>query len=197
MLKYIFEWRVSLRIIAGHAKGKKIITPKGLEIRPTTDRVKEAIFNIISTHISDSIVLDLFAGTGNLGLEALSRGAKKAYFIDNSMSSMKIIVENINKISLVDSSIIKRTEALKALDEFASMGTKFDIIFLDPPYGKGLLIPCMKVIEDMQILAKDGIIVVEHNQSELIQWDYKYLKVFKEKKYGNVMISIYQWAREA
>lgn len=180
-----------MRIIAGFAKGRKLTTPKGVEVRPTTDRVKEAIFSMISPYIPSSLVLDLFSGTGNLGLEAISRGAEKVYFVDKSKSSIALTSQNIATLGMNSKSETKNSDALKAIDEYAYLGLKFDIVFMDPPYGQGIIIPCLKAIHECNILKEDGIIVIEHNETEKIDPQIGGLSVLKHKKYGNTIISVY------
>ncbi len=185
-----------MRIIAGQAKGRKLITPNGDDVRPTTDRVKEAVFSMIAPYIHGSLVLDLFSGTGNLGLEAISRGAEKAFFVDKSRDSIKIISRNILKLDMKSKSEIKNTDALKAIDDFRSSNIKFDIIFMDPPYGKGIIKSCIEEIDRSGLLNKDGIIVIEHNELEKIDANIGNLNILKDKKYGNTIITIYTNVKE-
>ena len=179
-----------MRIIAGEAKGRRLCTPKGFGVRPTTDRVKEAIFSMISPYIQESIILDLFSGTGSLGLEALSRGAKKGYFVDKSRKSIKLTQENIQHMGFQSQSEIRLSDAVRAIEDFVSLGIMFDIVFMDPPYGKGLVLPCMKAINKGKILNRDAIIVIEHDETEKIEIIDHY-RILKEKKYGNTFISVY------
>ena len=177
-----------LRIIAGDYKGRKLETPLDNRIRPTTDKVKEAIFSIIMASLDDAVCLDLFSGTGNLGLEALSRGASKCYFSDNSRASIKLIGQNIDKCNATEYSVVLAGDYTKNL---ARINEKLDIIFLDPPYEDGLYDNCFKLIDEYDLLNEDGIIVAEHNSSEEMPDElYGFTKV-KERKYGTIIISIY------
>ncbi|WZL74798.1 16S rRNA (guanine(966)-N(2))-methyltransferase RsmD [Clostridiaceae bacterium 35-E11] len=180
-----------MRVIAGSLKGRRLKTPKGIETRPTTDRVKESIFSIIHAHIIDSIIIDLFSGTGNLGIEALSRGAEKVFFVDKNKNSIQLIKENIESMGLKSKSEILFCDALKAIKQLASLSHKFDIIFMDPPYSKGLILPCMEAINAEDMLKEDGIILVEHDTKDTLPDNVGRLIKRKEKKYGNTMISIY------
>lgn len=180
-----------MRVIAGQLKGRKLKAPSGLNTRPTTDRVKESIFSMIHPYLMDSMVLDLFSGTGSLGIEALSRGAKKAYFVDHNKQSISIIRENISNLGLLDQSVILFSDAIKALKELALKNEKFDIIFLDPPYAKGLIIPCIQEIENNLLLRSEGMIVVEHDPEDRLPEMIGKLHKRKDRRYGNTNISIY------
>ncbi|QEK12009.1 16S rRNA (guanine(966)-N(2))-methyltransferase RsmD [Crassaminicella thermophila] len=180
-----------MRVIAGSSKGMRLKAPKGLDTRPTTDRVKEAIFSMINPYIMDSIILDLFAGTGSLGIEALSRGAEKAYFVDNNKNSIKIIKENVEHTGVKEKSTILFGDVQKLIKELASNRIRFDIIFMDPPYLKGLIIPSIDIIDAENVLNKEGIIVVEHDFKDILPKCVGRFIKLKEKKYGKTLISIY------
>lgn len=177
-----------MRIIAGDYKGRRLESPLDNKIRPTTDKVKEALFSIISPYIMDSVCLDLFAGTGNLGLEALSRGAAKCYFSDNSRPSLSLINQNIQKCKAQEYSVVLPGDYTRNI---ARISEQVDIIFLDPPYGDGLYENCFKLIAENQLLAEDGIIVAEHNVEVNLPNEIEGFTKIKERKYGSIIISIY------
>lgn len=172
-----------MRIISGKYKGKKL---DGFDIegtRPTMDRVKESLFGIIQNNLKDSICLDLFAGSGSLGIEALSNGASICYFVDKNKQILNILKNNLKGI---ENSIPIEKDYLMALEELKTK--KFDIIFLDPPYKYNLITPSIKKIMEFDMLNKDGIIVCEY-ENEDIKCD---LKLLKTKKYGSKNIKIYK-----
>lgn len=177
-----------MRIIAGEFKGKKLFAPKDSKIRPTTDKVKESIFSMIAPYLADAIVIDLFSGTGNLGLEALSRGAERCYFGDKSRDSLELTRQNIAHCKQEDRSITILGDYEYVLRKIKDPA---DIIFLDPPYKQGLIHECFSLIESHSLLSEDGIIVAEHGSKEhLDDVLCGYVKI-KEKTYGTITISIY------
>ena len=172
-----------MRIISGKYKGKKL---DGFDIegtRPTMDRVKESLFGIIQNNLKDSICLDLFAGSGSLGIEALSNGASICYFVDKNKQILNILKNNLKGI---ENSILIEKEYLMALEELKNK--KFDVIFLDPPYKDNLITPSIKKIIELNMLNKDAIIVCEY-ENEDIKCD---LKLIKDKKYGSKKVKIYK-----
>lgn len=172
-----------MRVISGKYKGKKI---DGFDIegtRPTMDRVKESLFGIIQNNLKDSICLDLFAGSGSLGIEALSNGASICYFVDKNKQILNILKNNLKGI---ENSILIEKDYLESLKELKDK--KFDIIFLDPPYKDNLIVPSIQKIMEFDMLNKDGIIVCEY-ENEDIKCD---LKLLKSKKYGSKNIKIYK-----
>ncbi|WP_243109364.1 16S rRNA (guanine(966)-N(2))-methyltransferase RsmD [Anaerophilus nitritogenes] len=178
-------------MISGSSKGMKLKAPKGENTRPTTDRVKESLFSMINSYLIDSFVLDLFSGTGGLGIEALSRGAEAAYFVDNNKMSIQVIKENIEHTGYKGKSDIFFADVGKMIKEFGQKEKKFDVIFMDPPYLKDFIIPCIEDIYINKILQEDGIIVVEHDIEDLLPDQIQSLTKWKEKKYGNTLITIY------
>jgi len=171
-----------MRVISGKYKGKNL---QGFDIdgtRPTMDRVKESLFGIIQNYLKDSICLDLFAGSGSLGIEALSNGARKCYFADYNKEVIKILENNLKEI---DNSFILNNSYEEALEKLKN--EKFDIIFLDPPYKYNLITKAVNIILKNDMLNKNGIIVCEY-EKENINID---LKIKKEKKYGSKNIRIY------
>ncbi|MCC5911984.1 MAG: 16S rRNA (guanine(966)-N(2))-methyltransferase RsmD [Clostridiaceae bacterium] len=185
-----------MRIIAGKARGHRLETPSNLKIRPTTDRIKESIFNIIQKHLYDSIVIDLFSGTGNLGIEALSRNSNKAYFVDNSQESIDIIKSNLDKTRLRDQGEVIRGDVRVALNKIASKGVQADIIFMDPPYKKGLVIPTLEGIQSANLLKASGIIVIDHDKTEDLPEEINELIKYRSKGYGNTTVSFYKQKEE-
>lgn len=174
-----------MRIISGKYKGKKLLGDNIKGTRPTMDRVKESLFGIIQNKINDSICLDLFAGSGSLGIEALSNGAKTCYFVDKN----KIVIDVLNKnLKDIDGNVIINNDFIKALKQFSEQNIKFDIIFLDPPYSDYLINPSIGKILEYNLLNKDGIIVCEY-ETENINCD---LNLIKEKKYGSKKIKIFK-----
>ena len=171
-----------MRVISGIYKGRKL---EGFDIdgtRPTMDRVKESLFGSIQNKIKNSVCLDLFAGSGSLGLEAISNGASKCYFIDKNKEIIKILNRNLKD---VENSVIINTDYKKYLKECTE---KFDIIFLDPPYKLNLINKCIELILKNDLLNDDGIIIAEY-ETEKINCE---LNLLKEKKFGSKNIKIYQ-----
>lgn len=190
LIRYIQEGENAMRVISGTARGMKLQSPKGLNTRPTTDRVKESMFNIISFRIRESRVLDIFAGSGALGIEALSRGADSCTFVDSSRESIVIINENLKKARLDDRAYVISTKVESALSRLADEG--FDMIFMDPPYCKGFIEPVLSSIVEKGILGADGIVVVEHDSSDKTPQNIKGLVRSDERIYGGTTISFYE-----
>lgn len=181
---------LGVRVISGSARGLKLNTPGDDRVRPTTDRVKESMFNIVQDWVYDSQVLDLFAGSGALGIEALSRGASQAVFCDNSLDSIKIIKSNIEKARVADRSQIVNGDFKRCLRDMEAKNQSFDMIFVDPPYYEGLFEEVLDTIRSCKILKKDGIVIVEHDAKRPIG-QVEGLEVYKEKKYGITMLTFY------
>ena len=180
-----------MRIIAGSARGRRIEAPEGRNTRPTLDRVRENLFNILQMSIRDSRVLDLFAGSGALSIEALSRGAAEAVFVDEDRESVRIVKENLRTCGM--SAPVFQTDAL---DFLRSCG-QFDLIFVDPPYDAGLYEPVLKSVNAIDILSDGGIIACEaRRETELPEMTAPYVRR-KEYRYGKVKICIYAKETEA
>lgn len=177
-----------MKIISGIYKGRNL---SGFDIdgtRPTMDRVKESLFAMIQDNIKESIVLDLFSGSGNLGIEALSEGAKEAYLVDKNIKACKIMRENITKIGIKNANILN-VDYKKALVYFKDNNIKFDVIFLDPPYNTDLIDKSINLISNYNLLSDQGIIVCESNVLDKITYNNNYQKI-KEKKYGDKWVVI-------
>ncbi len=181
-----------LRVISGSARGHKLKTIKGIDTRPTSDKVKGSAFNIIAAEIVDSNVLDAFAGTGSLGIEALSRGAKKAVFIDKSIDSCGIIRENLAHTKLADQAEVYLTDYKSGIERLYRKGYKFGLVFLDPPYNKNFIQNTLKLVAKNDIINDDGIIVAEHSHSDKLPESCGKLKAVDTRKYGDTMITIYK-----
>ncbi len=185
-----------MRIIAGKAKGQKLIPPATMETRPTLDRVKEAMFSIIQGYIPNAEVIDVFAGTGSLGLEAASRGAKEVFLIDKSSTTYPLLVENVKKLKFQDFVHTLNMDSYDALKMLAKRGKVFDLIFIDPPYCKEMIPEAIKIIEENNMLSKEGIIVTKIDSIEEIYSGYKGIEILKSKKYGNTTVCFYKYAEE-
>ncbi|RBP68287.1 16S rRNA (guanine(966)-N(2))-methyltransferase RsmD [Alkalibaculum bacchi] len=181
-----------MRVITGTAKGKKLLTPKDERVRPTTDRIKETLFNIINPYIRDAVIIDCFAGTGGVGIEALSRGARQAYFIDNHRESIKLIRKNLEIARLEEKGVVLPVEASSALTSLANKNVKADIIFMDPPYHLNIISRLVEIISQNNLLAEDGIIIAEHdNRIELKDQIERFAKV-DQRVYGTTIMSYYK-----
>ena len=181
-----------LRIIAGRSKGRILESIKGRNTRPTSDKVKEAIFNIIQSWISDSLVLDLFAGTGNLGLEALSRGASRVIFIDKDINAVKTIRKNCYNLGYQEQVEIYRNDAARGLTELSKRDILFDIVFMDPPYAKGYEESLLQLIYEANILHNDSIVIVEHDSKTILPDRIAELCRYDFRKYGGTGVSFYR-----
>lgn len=164
-----------------------------MSTRPTTDRVKENLFNIIAPYINDSVVLDLFAGSGSLGIEALSRGAKSAVFADRNEKSVDIIKKNLEYTKFIDKSEVFLGDAQPILKKFSHMGKKFDIIFLDPPYRNEIVPEILHELEINNVLADRVIIVAETDIADELPNETGKLTISKIQKYGGTKLTFYKW----
>lgn len=156
-----------MRVIAGAAKGRPLRTVKGREIRPTSDRVKETLFNIVMPRVAGSLFLDLFAGSGAVGIEALSRGADSAVFVELMTSHLRVIEANLSATGLSERAEVIRRDARAAITDLARRGRRFDLIFIDPPYGQGLVDEALGLISANGLLAEGGWAVCEHHKKDL------------------------------
>lgn len=185
-----------MRIIAGLAKGRKILSPEGMETRPTLDRVKESIFNIIQGYVTDSRVLDVFAGTGSLGLEAVSRGASECSLVDKGTRTFELLKQNVEHLKFTDKCNCYNMDSYTALNEFAKKSKQFDIIFIDPPYSKEMIPPAFDIISKNSILHKDGIIVTKIDSEETIFEGNGKIVLIDYRVYGNTTVCFYRYKEE-
>ena len=176
-----------MRVIAGTARRLPLVTPKGMETRPTTDRIKETLFNILQNDLPGCHFLDLFAGSGQMGIEAISRGAKKAVFVDSSKKSLQVVNENIEKCKFQDKSKVVNGSAVS----FLKMNKeKFDIAFLDPPYHKGLVEKAMPLL--VEKMSENGIISCETARDEELPERFGDFTVWRSRAYGKIKLTVYR-----
>lgn len=180
-----------MRVITGKAKGIPLKTPQGMLTRPTADRVKEALFSIIRFEVPGASVLDLFGGTGQLGIEALSQGAKQAVFVDAREDACRLIRENLKRTHLDSEGRVIRCDYLQYLQRCKE---QFDIIFLDPPYAEVYLEKSLNLITEIDILHSGGIIVAERPLGKELNQDYPGYTRSKDYKYGKTLLTIYRKA---
>ena len=180
-----------MRVITGTARGIQLKTPEGMVTRPTSDKVKEAMFSIIHFDIPGARVLDLFGGTGQLGIEALSRGAKSAVFVDAGEPACRLIKENLKRTKLEGQGRVVRSDYL---DYLSRCREQFDIILLDPPYAEVFLENALKKITEIDILSENGIIVAERPLGKELPWEFAGFERSKDYKYGNTLVTIYRRA---
>ncbi len=181
-----------MRIISGYLKGRKLACVKGGKIRPTSDKVREAIFNILSFSVKDAFVLDLFAGTGAFGIEAVSRGAQKVFFLDREKDALKTIKANAaylpeNSWRIIKWDIKKNLRCLKAYP------ATFDLVFLDPPYGKGLFEPTFDHLIGSGALKPGAVLIGEHSLSENFPMEKKGLILTDQRRYGKTLVSFFNY----
>ena len=175
-----------MRVITGAARGRRLLEPQGMAVRPTTDMVKEAMFNIIQFDIEGRRVLDLFAGTGQLGIECLSRGARECVFVDESARSVRLVRENLERCNM--SARVEQTDSIA----FLSRAGKFDLILLDPPYDSNLLENALEVIRNVDIVNDGGIVVCESRKEKILPELAAPYRRALERSYGKVRLTVYK-----
>jgi 16S rRNA (guanine(966)-N(2))-methyltransferase RsmD len=195
-----------MRVIAGKFKGRQLVAPKGIDVRPLADRVKESLFSILRYEIVDSTFLDLCAGSGNVGIEALSRGASAVTFIDKSALCIKTIIRNLEKcgihpvyggeqgggISADEPQVtLLCMDALKGLSHLSKHEATFDIIFLGPPYHSEILLRSSQQISELGLLSPNGIIIAEHHRKQYLPDEIHQLMLFRRERYGDAILSFY------
>jgi 16S rRNA (guanine(966)-N(2))-methyltransferase RsmD len=186
-----------MRIISGTNKGKKLYAPEGMSVRPTTDKIKEAIFNMIGYIDEDSEVLDLFAGSGSVGIEFLARGAKSCCFVDSSRKSLSFVKNNLEMCNFQDKAKIIQDDYEKAIINFKKMNMKFDFIFADPPYSLYCCANIVRRISENSLLKPDGLLIIESDESEKVFEDIDFSVIkYKEKIYGRTRISMIKFMED-
>lgn len=179
-----------MRVISGIRKGHKLKTPKGKDTRPTEDRIKESLFNILGSLKKDSLVLDLFAGTGSIGIEFLSRGAKMSYFVDSSYDSIQIIKDNLSHTKFTDNSVVYKKDSILAIKLLKEKDLKFDYIYIDPPFeNHDLLLNVIDHLNEYKILNEDGIIMIEHEKKMVLEGQLNTYEIVDSRNYGNKCIT--------
>ena len=182
-----------MRVITGKARGVQLKTPEGMDTRPTADRVKEAMFSIIHFDLPGAKVLDLFGGTGQLGIEALSRGAAEAVFVDAAEKSCALIRENLKRCKMETEGKVVRADYM---DYLSRSRETFDIIFLDPPYAEVFLENSLKKISEIDILSSRGIIICEGPAEKLLDFEVPGFQRGKDYRYGNTWVTIFRKVQE-
>jgi 16S rRNA (guanine966-N2)-methyltransferase len=183
-----------MRVIGGSAKGRRLATLRTLALRPTPDRVREALFNILGDRIVEARVLDLFAGSGAIGLEALSRGARAAMFVEAHAPACRLIEKNLRTCGLQEQGTVWRADVLEALPVLKGRGERFDLIFLDPPYQTSLVEDALRPLGDGVLLVPGGLVVAEHFFKRELQERYRQLRRVRVARFGEVALSFYRAA---
>jgi 16S rRNA (guanine(966)-N(2))-methyltransferase RsmD len=178
-----------MRIISGTSRGRKLVTPRNRSLRPTSDRVKESIFNILREEIEGSLVLDLFSGTGNLGIEALSRGARKVVFVEKAKHALGVIQRNLAGFGLADRSEVLPIDVNRAIGILKQRGKTFNLIFMDPPYEKGLIVKTLQKLSSHPIYHRDSILIIEHHRRELLRPVPYGWNLIRQRQMGETVIS--------
>jgi 16S rRNA (guanine966-N2)-methyltransferase len=187
----MIETRKRVRVIGGIYRGRRIGAPAGLDVRPTSDRLRETLFNIIAPRIEGSRFLDLCAGSGAVGIEALSRGASSVTFIDRSHRACAVIEDNLATLGITSNATVINREAVSALKRLAGDGAKFDIIFIDPPYASEIYSQVMRQLADGGLLSPQAIVIAEHRAKTPPESDYEGLRIYREVKQGESALAFY------
>ena len=182
-----------MRVIAGAYRGRKLRTLEGVEVRPTSDRLRETLFNILAPRIRSARFLDICAGSGAVGIEAISRGAEDAVFIESSRAACSVIEANLSTLRIDDGFRLIRRDATPALKELAQTSAQFDIVFLDPPYASELYDQVMNELSIGHLLEADSIVVVEHRSKHRLSSAYSNLKTYRQLKQGESALSFYEF----
>jgi 16S rRNA (guanine(966)-N(2))-methyltransferase RsmD len=180
-----------MKIVAGKNRGNKLKSLKGLSIRPTSQKVREALFDILGISIEGTYFLDLFAGTGAIGIEALSRGAQKVIFIEKEIKCIKIIKENLKKTKNNQNSLVFKIDFLSGIKLLAKKNYLLDFIFLDPPYNMGLVNISLLEISKLPILKKNSVVIVQNYKKEKVEENINNLKLYDQRKYGESYLSFF------
>jgi 16S rRNA (guanine966-N2)-methyltransferase len=182
-------WGLPMRIISGTLKGKKLLTPGRGSLRPTSDRVKESMFNILGKEVEEKVVLDLFSGTGNLGIEALSRGAKRVTFVENTRQAYRLIERNLLECRMEGRSEILLKEADRGLKLLRERAECFDLIFMDPPYEKGFVGKTVEILGVVKIYHQDSLLVIEHTRREPLPELSGSWHLARQRRIGDTVLS--------
>ena len=178
-----------MRVIAGEAKGRKLLSVPGQATRPITDRVKKALFDILGGQVVNALFLDLFAGTGSVGIEALSRGARRAVFVERGRQALKVIAENLKRTGLADPAQVVGSDVFKFLrGEFEE---KFDLVYIAPPQYKGLWARTLLALDERELLTGEGLIVAQIHHKEFASLNLKSLQLADQRKYGSTLLCFY------
>jgi 16S rRNA (guanine966-N2)-methyltransferase len=180
-----------VRIISGGSRGRRLTSPKGQAIRPTSDRVKESIFNMLGGEVEGKVVLDLFAGTGSLGLEALSRGARRVIFVEKAIHALRILKRNIAQCGMEDRSETLPKDVLRAIGILKTRGESFDLILMDPPYARGLVRLTWMKLSSEGIYHPGSTLVIEHDRREILPSSVAGWTLMRERKIGDTVVSIF------
>jgi 16S rRNA (guanine966-N2)-methyltransferase len=178
-----------MRIIAGKYRGRRLHVPKGLDVRPTADRIKEAVFSILTPRLQGADVMDIFAGAGALGLEALSRGARRCVFVDSDPRSIETVRRNAETVGVLDAVRIIRADVARGPSPLSDLEGGFDLIFLDPPYGTGLAAQALALVDRAGLAAENALAVVEHARTEDLAGTPAGWTVQDVRTYGRTRIS--------
>lgn len=182
-----------MRIVAGKNKGNILKSPKDLSVRPTSEKVREALFDILGASVRETYFLDLFAGTGAVGIEALSRGARKVIFIEKELKCIKIIKENLEKTGNSQNAIIYKIDFLSGLKLVAKKNYLLDYIFLDPPYSRELVNISLLEIAKLPILKKNSLVIAQHYKKEKVMENLNNLSLHNQRRYGECYLSFYDY----
>ena len=182
---------MAVRIIAGTFKGRKLASIRGMAIRPTADRVREALFNILAARPAEATVLDLFAGTGALGIEALSRGARQAVFVDQAAAAIQVLRKNIALCRIEAHTQVLQWNILRNLNCLKAHPGAFDLIFIDPPYGRRMIEPTLAHIADNRLASPEALVVVEHDPSETVAPPSGDFACVDQRRYGLTQLSFF------
>jgi len=178
-----------MRIITGIYKGRRLKTLEGLSVRPTSDRLRETIFNILTPRIEGARFADVCAGSGAIGIEALSRGARHVTFVESSLKAARIISENLRNCGIREDYRVINRDAIRALKNLASEKAQFDVIYFDPPYNSDLYTPVMWLIAKHDLLAEDGVVIVEHRRQTLLLPNYDRLRPYRQVTHGDSILT--------
>lgn len=185
-----------MRVIGGDLRGRRLTAPRGRTTRPTADRVKESLFNVLATVVPGAAVLDLFAGSGALGIEALSRGAERAVFVESNRSACQVLRQNIAQLGLHDRAEVKQMTVQSALAQLTASGQRFDLLFVDPPYGHGLTGPVLEQLARSSLLGAGATVAVEHDRRQQLPTEVgaerQSLRCVRSLTYGDTAIAIYR-----
>ena len=182
-----------MRVISGVCKGRPLKAVQGMTTRPTTDKVKESLFNIIGPYFDGGMVLDLFSGSGSLGLEALSRGMEKGIFVEKDPKALQVIKANIQACNMEEESEVLRSDALRSIKALGGRGLSFDLILMDPPYKIANTIPAiLNEIEENHLLSEDGLIICEHGEELKLPEQIGSFMKYRHEKYGITAISFFR-----